>query len=134
MANTEKSKRNKQERNKNEREHYKLHPEKYKARTERYIMKNPESRRNTLLKHNYGITLEDFKQLERDQNFKCAICRRAGRKLVVDHCHESGKVRGLLRKTCNQGLGLFYESPMILNGASLYLAYQGVGLSTNFSL
>lgn len=46
---------------------------------------------------------------------KCAVCRAAtvgckGRKLFVDHCHITGKIRGLLCHNCNAGIGHFKDS------------------------
>jgi hypothetical protein len=52
------------------------------------------------LKRKYNMTPEEFEALSVAQGGKCAICSREG-KLVVDHDHESGKVRGLLCKNCN---------------------------------
>lgn len=40
-----------------------------------------------------------------EQESKCAICEKHVEKLHVDHCHDTGKVRGLLCTTCNHGLG-----------------------------
>ena len=59
----------------------------------------------------YGITTADYDEMFEKQNGKCAICgtERAAAKrsqvLCVDHCHETGKVRGLLCVRCNGHLG-----------------------------
>ena len=73
------------------------------------------SRRRTLL-NRYGLTLAEYDTLLAKQGGVCGVCgqpesdvdRRSGltRSLAVDHCHESGKVRGLLCRKCNHGLGL----------------------------
>jgi hypothetical protein len=58
----------------------------------------------------YGITLEQYEMLLRSQGYACAVCRETpdgGRPLVVDHCHESGRVRALLCGTCNTELGSY---------------------------
>lgn len=52
----------------------------------------------------YGMTLEDYQKLLTKQDEKCAICKNEG-KLVVDHDHTTGIVRGLLCSKCNTGLG-----------------------------
>ena len=78
------------------------------------------------VRHVYGITLEKYHQMLADQNYKCAICGQEdeveGRKLAIDHCHTTGKVRGLLCGKCNRGLGLFYDNSKLLQNAILYLA------------
>lgn len=72
------------------------------------------------LKRDYGITLEDFERMREEQKSLCAICgnRRhdhLGRGLSVDHCHITGKVRGLLCPRCNGNLGYFekYREQML---------------------
>lgn len=59
--------------------------------------------------------------LERERG--CEVCGviLAGRELAVDHCHESGKVRGLLCHSCNMGIGQFKDSPELLRKAAVYL-------------
>ena len=59
------------------------------------------------------------------QNYCCAICKTHSdllpRNLAVDHCHTTGKVRGLLCTNCNIGLGMLKDSSEILNLAIKYL-------------
>jgi hypothetical protein len=52
---------------------------------------------------------------------ECAICNVATDKLVVDHCHKTNKVRGVLCSSCNLGLGKFKDSLELLEAAMLYL-------------
>lgn len=78
------------------------------------------------LKRNYGITLDDFNLMLTTQNNKCRICNQEERHknkkiLSVDHCHESGKVRGLLCHRCNVILGLIKENTNVLENAISYL-------------
>lgn len=68
----------------------------------------------------YGITLEDFIRMAVVQNGQCAICKTST-KLCVDHCHESGQVRGLLCRKCNSAIGLLQESVEVAARASQYL-------------
>lgn len=85
-------------------------------------------RENSRLVTRYGITSEDYLKLLESQNFSCAICgntpeegREASTKLSVDHCHESGKVRGLLCQKCNTGIGLLGDTKEGLQKALNYL-------------
>jgi len=72
------------------------------------------------LKRMYNITLEDFETLLKLQGKLCAICKEP-KVLVVDHDHETEKVRGLLCYACNTGLGQFKDDPRLLDAAVLYL-------------
>jgi len=85
---------------------------------------NKENVKDKYLQAKYGITLEDYNFLLEDQNKKCKICNRecsTGKSLSVDHNHETDKVRGLLCKNCNIGLGMFFDNIDFLESAVLYL-------------
>lgn len=69
----------------------------------------------------YGMTARQYLLLVIDQGQQCAICRRQGVQLVVDHSHETGEVRGLLCHDCNLGLGRFKDSQALLARAACYL-------------
>lgn len=83
----------------------------------------------THMKRTYGLTIEDYNLMLEKQNGKCLICngqeihKAQGKRhnLSVDHCHATGKVRGLLCKSCNQALGLFKENIECLKKAISYL-------------
>lgn len=62
-------------------------------------------RRKAALRYNYGISVEDYNRLLAAQNKMCAICDKPSRLLVVDHCHRTGVIRGLLCQKCNTFLG-----------------------------
>lgn len=71
----------------------------------------------------YGLTREELKLLLR-QHDRCAICDTDawGKKgPCVDHDHETGRVRGILCGSCNQGLGRFRDDPVRLRAAADYL-------------
>lgn len=63
--------------------------------------------------HKYGLTLADKTRMHQEQDGSCAICRElvALEDIHVDHCHTSGKVRGLLCGACNKALGLLKDDP-----------------------
>mgnify|MGYP001557841768 CR=1 FL=1 len=69
---------------------------------------------------NYGLSPEEYQRLHRAQGGACAICRRR-LKLHIDHDHQSGRVRGLLCNSCNNGLGRFADNPERLYRAGDYL-------------
>jgi hypothetical protein len=68
----------------------------------------------------HGITMEKYDTLLLQQGGKCAICRKTVQ-LSIDHDHNTGKVRGLLCKRCNSGLGFFADEPERLQTAIDYL-------------
>lgn len=72
----------------------------------------------------YGITVEDYERLFKKQRGRCAICRRPCEKfrMPVDHCHRTGRVRGLLCTYCNTRLAWIEEAP---NRLSKIVAYLG---------
>ena len=57
---------------------------------------------------------------ERQKNV-CGICKTPGKPLCVDHCHATGKVRGLLCRDCNLGLGNYKDNPVFTRAATAYL-------------
>lgn len=74
----------------------------------------------------FGITLEDYDRLMVRQNGLCAICGKTcsrGR-LAVDHCHKTGRVRGLLCRKCNIILGNIGDNINWIKKAEVYLACQ----------
>jgi Recombination endonuclease VII len=69
----------------------------------------------------YGISRDDLNALLARQRGVCGICKKKGRKLNVDHCHVTGKVRGLLCHNCNLGLGHYNDDPVLTRAATAYL-------------
>ena len=76
----------------------------------------------------YGISAEDIDKMRGAQNYACAICGSpfAGHNKLwhVDHCHTTGKVRGILCPGCNLGLGAFRDSACALRNAAAYIEAQ----------
>lgn len=105
-----------------------------REKNKEWIKSNPEkakrSRRNTALKRLYGITLKQYEQMLTEQNGMCAICKTTdpggvGKKFVVDHCHNTDKVRSLLCGKCNCAIGLLNEDPLLFDAAKQYLERHG---------
>ena len=95
----------------------------YRAKNKTKVL---EIERKSKLKMTYGITVEQYDALLSKQDGKCAICaakKPGGRTKMffIDHCHSTGKVRGLLCMRCNTGLGLFLDNPKFLLNAISYL-------------
>lgn len=86
---------------------------------------NKQKLRHKIRHLTYGITKQMFESLLEKQNHKCAICKAqspGGRgDWHVDHCHTTGKIRGLLCHHCNTGLGLFMDDITTLQQAIKYL-------------
>ena len=76
------------------------------------------------LKMKYGLTEAEVSEMFAAQNFACAVCFEQIEKPHIDHCHTTGKVRGLLCGRCNRALGLFRENPTIVQAAVDYLKKQ----------
>lgn len=86
----------------------------------------------SFLHYRYGMSVSQFNQLREEQQNSCGICRTQleidkdstirSKRVAVDHCHASGKIRGLLCASCNTGLGLFKDSTSILTEAIAYLS------------
>ena len=73
----------------------------------------------------YGLTVDDYNQMFAEQKGCCKICHKHQsefkERLSIDHCHTSGKVRGLLCNKCNRGLGFFDDSIALIQSALTYL-------------
>jgi hypothetical protein len=69
----------------------------------------------------YGLSLADYRALEKRQGNACAICRKVTRALCIDHCHVTGRVRGLLCRRCNSALGFYADDQRLLRAALAYL-------------
>lgn len=84
---------------------------------------------NAYLKRNYGITIDYYNRMYTEQHGLCKLCHKEGFtmkdthkvKLVVDHCHSTGNVRGLLCHNCNRALGLLKDDIDTLERAIEYL-------------
>lgn len=90
---------------------------------------NFEYYKNIFLKKNYGVTYEWYQNKLIEQNNVCAICAQPETAIIkgkvlalaVDHCHDTGKVRGLLCRACNNAIGALKHDEVILQRAIQYL-------------
>ena len=119
----------------------KANPEKRKAIARRYYLKHSKqviakaakwrdanrerarrNWRNSRLKRELGIGIEEYQTLFVAQHGCCAICKKVQTSnLDVDHNHQTKTIRGLLCRSCNTALGSFRESPELLQEAIKYL-------------
>lgn len=82
-----------------------------------------------LIERTYDLSYEDYKKMVHSHKGACGICGGEGflmspehkAKLVIDHCHVTGTVRGLLCHNCNRALGLLKDSVSSLKNAIKYL-------------
>lgn len=83
-----------------------------------------QTQRRWRLKSQYGLSPEDYDDMVADQGSLCTVCGNES-KLVIDHNHATGRVRGLLCGSCNTGLGMFRDNPDLLMNAIIYLKNDG---------
>jgi hypothetical protein len=105
--------------------------EKWKSYSRKYyyddVDKYRKLGREQHLRSNYNMTFECYNKMFKNQKGKCAICKTSdssagrGDRFYIDHCHETGKVRGLLCHYCNASLGGFRDDIKILKTAIRYL-------------
>jgi hypothetical protein len=111
----------------NEKRWREANPEKVKAKNDRNNKKFRQSIREYSLKALYGMTHADYEAMLESQGGVCAICssdtpRNKNKKYFsVDHCHYTGRVRGILCDPCNILLGRFGDDPARLRSALEYL-------------
>jgi hypothetical protein len=81
--------------------------------------------RSYRLKSEYGLSELRYQRLAKTQGWLCLICDDKpdvrGEKLVIDHDHSTGEVRGLICRRCNTGLGYFRDNANFLRHAVHYL-------------
>lgn len=97
------------------RKSYLKHKEKYKKAMREYS-----------LKRKFSLSVEDYNSMLKEQDGVCAICKSTcTRSLAVDHCHTTGKIRGLLCNNCNRGIGHLKDSILLLESSIRYLKERG---------
>jgi CRISPR/Cas system-associated protein Cas10 (large subunit of type III CRISPR-Cas system) len=101
------------------RERHRAYQAEYRARPER-----KRAMRDLYYRRTFGLSADDVDAMLEAQGGGCAICGTKPERLAslhVDHCHGSGRIRGLLCLNCNQGIGKLGEDPERLRRAAEYL-------------
>lgn len=93
-------------------------------RSKKWQRENSERVRDKVMQRKYGIGLPEFEQLLDYQGGCCAVCGST-EKLVVDHCHGTGAIRGILCDRCNVGIGCLNDDAHRLIAAANYLSEGG---------
>jgi hypothetical protein len=122
------------------RAYWQAHKDELNARARRRRRTDPvyRDRKRSYSVRRYGMSTDDYRAMAARQGDVCAICkkkrrypldRKRGRSLakqrrrplVIDHCHATRKVRGLLCLKCNLGLGMYDDDPALMRAAAAYL-------------
>jgi hypothetical protein len=112
------------------RRHHEKHKDKIQERLKVWREANPDYDRERSLWKNYGLTIEGYNAIFKSQGGRCAICLqkevsgKRSKRLAVDHCHETGRIRGLLCQRCNRALGLLKDDKNVLANAITYLSEE----------
>lgn len=138
------TRKNKEKINKIRRDKYKQDSSKPLARANKYYKNNKDTvdrkrnehyhrskhtpemrtyRKNSKLKYDFGITLEQYNQMIANQRGVCAICKKpfSDKTPHVDHCHKTGKIRGIVHPRCNLLLGMAGDDVELLQQCIIYL-------------
>lgn len=119
-----------------------MYREKDRIRSEKWRKENKDRiKQYSVKKHllkTYGMTLKQYDEMLQKQHFVCAICNlpekikevRTGmtRRLSVDHCHKTNKIRGLLCSQCNTAIGSLKEDINIISNMLIYLNIKHIKL------
>lgn len=121
-------------------EKYQADPQKHIGYVRKWQTKNPEKvnqldkqrrqrrpahyrakARRLRLKQQYGLTEPQYRGMLQQQRNKCAVCGVLMARPCIDHCHDTGAIRGLLCIGCNTAIGSLKDSPTICRQAAAYL-------------
>lgn len=88
-----------------------------------YKKKRRKAREKSFVLWRYGITVADRERMMKDQAMRCVGCGTSLHKATphVDHCHTTGRVRGVLCRGCNHALGNVLDNPETLRRLAEYL-------------
>ncbi len=100
-------------------------PERQKLKTKEYRKKYPHIELKHRLRSKFDMSIEDYNTLLENQQGRCAICNRhqddLTRRLAVDHCHQTNRIRGLLCTSCNSAIGILGDTTESLQKVVEYL-------------
>jgi hypothetical protein len=98
-------------------------------------IKNKATYRDRFLKRTYGISEAEYLAMLLAQDNCCPLCERefstenwCATSPVVDHCHVTGHVRGVLCNECNRGLGYYHDNPEALVRAAFYVSENKIAV------
>lgn len=99
------------------------HPEAVAYKQARKYKRQKDLERHKRLSRKFGIDLLDYLSILEAQGGVCAVCSKPPihRQLDVDHCHQTGAIRGLLCSACNTAIGLMGDNTDRLRWAAVYL-------------
>jgi hypothetical protein len=112
-------------------EYRKKNVEKLNANNKKWREENKEQDALVMLKarlkRKYNLSIDEYKTLIESQNNSCKVCGTHAKnnlkgKLYIDHCHTTGKVRGLLCMKCNSALGLLNDDKALIQNLLDYLS------------
>ena len=108
-----------------------LERERLNRNQKKWVDKNRDKQRAAHIKRTYGISWEEYLGLFSKQRGQCGICKitlsthleedNQHEVAHIDHCHTTGKIRGLLCNKCNTGIGWLNDSALTCKLAALYL-------------
>ena len=115
----------KEHRQKLNKEYRERHKERLKLKHKAHRRQHPEIMWNAHMKRRYGIDFGQYLALLEFQEGLCAICGKppGDEKLAIDHDHATKRVRGLVHRKCNAGIGFFEDDPEKLRDALQYLEF-----------
>jgi hypothetical protein len=112
-------------------EYYKNNTEQLRKNTKKYRSKLiiQGNRDDYHLRRKFGFNRQHYDMMSMSQNHLCLICKQPETRIIrgkvarlaVDHCHKTGKIRGLLCARCNLGIGRFEDSPELLRESAKYI-------------
>jgi len=132
--------KNKEKIRKDGRKYYRKHKKQYYQYRKKWRKNNPQKIKEEKLRLKFKMSIEDYNNLLKNQNNRCGICNEKfdlknynkPNYPNVDHCHKTGKIRGILCSRCNSGLGSFHDDQSVLDSAVLWLKNKIVPIGGKF--